>query len=83
MFKHEQQRVSIKRNDILMTRIGDIGTCRLIDWDVRASFYVSLDLIKENKFTNSAFLACFISSIYFKKSYIKELFMLLFPKKLI
>jgi type I restriction enzyme, S subunit len=36
----------IERGDILMTRIGSIGDCRLVDWDVDASFYVSLALLK-------------------------------------
>ena len=38
--------VQIQKGDILMTRIGSIGECKLIDWDVRASFYVSLALLK-------------------------------------
>ncbi|WP_394682471.1 restriction endonuclease subunit S [uncultured Comamonas sp.] len=36
----------MERGDVLMTRIGSIGECRLIDWDVDASFYVSLALLK-------------------------------------
>jgi type I restriction enzyme, S subunit len=36
----------IERGDVLMTRIGSIGDCRLVDWDVDASFYVSLALLK-------------------------------------
>ncbi|WP_259645429.1 restriction endonuclease subunit S, partial [Burkholderia pseudomallei] len=36
----------MERGDILMTRIGSIGDCKLIDWDVDASFYVSLALLK-------------------------------------
>lgn len=36
----------IEKGDILMTRIGSIGECKLIDWDVNASFYVSLALLK-------------------------------------
>lgn len=36
----------IEKGDILMTRIGSIGDCKLIDWDVNASFYVSLALLK-------------------------------------
>ena len=29
-----------------MTRIGSIGVCKLVDWEVNASFYVSLALLK-------------------------------------
>jgi type I restriction enzyme S subunit len=36
----------IERGDVLMTRIGSIGDCLLVDWDVNASFYVSLALLK-------------------------------------
>jgi len=31
----ENKRVKLEREDILMTRIGNIGTPRLLDWDVR------------------------------------------------
>lgn len=56
VYEKECKRVKIEKGDILMTRIGDIGTAKYIDWDVRASFYVTLALIKrksddcENKF---------------------------------
>jgi type I restriction enzyme S subunit len=36
----------IEKGDVLMTRIGSIGDCVLVDWDVEASFYVSLALLK-------------------------------------
>lgn len=36
----------IEKGDVLMTRIGSIGICKYIDWDVNASFYVSLALLK-------------------------------------
>jgi len=36
----------IEKDDILMTRIGSIGVCKLVDWDINASFYVSLALLK-------------------------------------
>lgn len=32
----------IEKGDVLMTRIGSIGICKYIDWDVNASFYVNL-----------------------------------------
>ena len=78
----KQKRVSLERGDILMTRIGDIGTCRLIDWDVKASFYVSLALIKTKKLTVSTFLAHFISSVYFQKELHKRTIHVAFPKKI-
>ena len=40
VFKKESERISIEKGDILMTRIGDVGTARHINWDVRASFRI-------------------------------------------
>ena len=36
----------IEKGNILMTRIGSIGVCKYVDWEVEASFYVSLALLK-------------------------------------
>lgn len=51
-----------------MTRIGDIGTIKFIDWDIEASFYVSLALLK-NKSNNDFELSIAINSL--KKNLIK------------
>lgn len=67
VFLDELKRVQLEKNDILLTRIGDIGTSKLIDWDVRASFYVSLALIKVDKNHNSSFVNQYIKSIFFQK----------------
>src|SRR5690606_324745 len=48
-FQKENKRVIVEKGDILMTRIGDIGSIRFIDWNVCASFYVSLALIERSK----------------------------------
>jgi type I restriction enzyme S subunit len=82
VFIHENKRVCLEKGDILMTRIGDIGTCRLIVWDVRASFYVSLALIKSNKIATSGFLTYFMSSIYFQRELHKRTIHVAFPKKI-
>lgn len=57
----------IEMGDILMTRIGSIGDCKLIDWEVEASFYVSLALIKVNKKFNAAYITHFSKSNFFQK----------------
>jgi type I restriction enzyme S subunit len=63
VFETEIKKVKIERNDILMTRIGDIGTAKYIDWDVEASFYVTLALFKTfNKNICNRFLAYLINS---------------------
>lgn len=36
----------IEKGDVLMTRIGSIGVCKFVDWELDASFYVSLALLK-------------------------------------
>ncbi len=48
-FEKEKKRVTIEKGDILLTRIGDIGTSKYVNWEVKASFYVSLALIKHSK----------------------------------
>ncbi|NNA07662.1 restriction endonuclease subunit S [Pseudomonas lundensis] len=55
----------IENGDVLMTRIGSIGDCKLIDWDVRASFYVSLALLKIHG-ASAAFVAQYSNSAAFK-----------------
>jgi type I restriction enzyme S subunit len=82
VFYQENKRVCLEKGDILMTRIGDIGTCRLIDWDVRASFYVSLALIKSNKIAISGFLTYAMSSIHFQRELHKRTIHVAFPKKI-
>jgi len=82
IFEKENKKVKIEKNDILMTRIGDIGTARLIDWDVNASFYVSLALIKQSEKINSKYLSKYISSISFKKELWKRTIHVAFPKKI-
>ena len=57
----------IEKGDILMTRIGSIGDCKYVNWDVNASFYVSLALIKCKDTINSQFLSYYSNSTYFKK----------------
>ena len=82
VFEKENSRVRIEKNDILMTRIGDIGTARLIDWDVNASFYVSLALVKQSEKLNSKYLSLYINSVNFQKELWKRTIHVAFPKKI-
>ena len=82
VFEKENKRVKLEKGDILMTRIGDIGTSRLIDWDVKASFYVSLALIKQNSNYNSVFLNQYISSVNYQKELWANTIHVAFPKKI-
>ena len=65
-----------------MTRIGDIGTPKYIDWEVRASFYVSLALIKSSANINNQFICQFIKSDYFQSELHKRTIHVAFPKKI-
>ena len=82
VFEKENSRVRIEKNDILMTRIGDIGTARLIDWNVNASFYVSLALVKQSEKLNSKYLSLYINSVNFQKELWKRTIHVAFPKKI-
>lgn len=82
IYNKEIKKVSLEKNDILMTRIGDIGTARLIDWDVKASFYVSLALIKNSKFFNSSYLTQYIASEIFQRELWRLTIHVAFPKKI-
>ena len=37
-----------ERGDVLMTRIGDVGTVNVVESDEKVAFYVSLALLKPN-----------------------------------
>ncbi|HCG6886589.1 restriction endonuclease subunit S [Vibrio parahaemolyticus] len=83
VFKKENKRVKLERDDILMTRIGDIGTAKHLNWDVCASFYVSLALIKANKSKfNSAYMGYYINSHEFHRELYKRTIHVAFPKKI-
>ncbi len=82
VFEKENNKVKLEKGDILMTRIGDIGTARLIDWEVNASFYVSLALIKQSDKFYSKFLAQYINSSNFQKELWKKTIHVAFPKKI-
>ena len=68
-------------NDILMTRIGDIGTANIIKDNEMYAYYVSLALIKTNKI-DSQYLLYFIESENFQKELYKRTLHVAFPKKI-
>lgn len=82
VFEKENKRVKLEKNDILMTRIWDIWTSRLLDWDVKASFYVSLSLIKQSNLFNSSFLNQYIKFSNFQKELWNKTIHVAFPKKI-
>jgi type I restriction enzyme, S subunit len=82
VYKKENLRVKLEKGDILMTRIGDIGTSKYLDWDVQASFYVSLALIKQGASFDSLFLSYYIQSEAFQRELWKKTIHVAFPKKI-
>lgn len=82
IYEQEEKRVKIERGDILMTRIGDIGTTRYIDWNVRASFYVSLALIKQSDKYVGSFLNQYIKTDVFQSELWRRTIHVAFPKKI-
>lgn len=82
VFEKENKRVQLEKGDILMTRIGSIGVAKHIDWNVRASFYVSLALIKNPKEHSSLFLNQYIASTSFQKELWKRTIHVAFPRKI-
>jgi type I restriction enzyme, S subunit len=62
------KRCKPEKGDILMTRIGSLGNTKLIDWNVNASIYVSLALLKVNEQAiNGEYLFCYTKSKKFVK----------------
>ena len=45
-----------EKNDVLITRIGNIGFSKVVDWDYPFSIYVTLAVIKQSEQFNSYFL---------------------------
>lgn len=82
VFDKESKRVKLERGDILMTRIGDIGTAKHLDWDVRASFYVSLALVKASESFDSEYMTQYINSNIFRSELWKRTIHVAFPKKI-
>ena len=82
VFDKENQKVKLEKGDILMTKIGDIGTVKYINWEVNASFYVSLALIKRTDKHNNEYLYHFINSEFFQSELHKRIIHVAFPKKI-
>jgi type I restriction enzyme, S subunit len=72
----------LEKNDILMTRIGSVGVCRLIDWEVDASFYVSLAVLKSKTDINALFIAKYSESTNFKHQIELNSLQYAIPKKI-
>jgi len=63
--KRLSQRCKPEKGDIFLTRIGSLGKTKLIDWDIEASFYVSLALLKVSSAIDPTYLYCYSKSQQF------------------
>ena len=82
VYQKESERVTIQRGDILMTRIGNVGKAKYIDWDIKASFYVSLALLKCNHLVNPRYLCYLINSEVGQREIWSKTIHVAFPKKI-
>jgi type I restriction enzyme, S subunit len=71
-----------EKGDILLTRIGSIGDTKLIDWDVKASIYVSLALLKVDQSLDPRYLYCYSKSQQFRRDMEDRSLMNASPKKI-
>lgn len=84
----EDHEINIKRcrpekGDLLLTRIGSLGVSKLIDWDVDASIYVSLALIKPNHdLIDSGYLYFYFQTKKFNKELLKRSLLNAAPQKI-
>ncbi len=62
--EHERliKRCKPEKGDILLTRIGTLAKTKLVDWDVDASIYVSLALLKLNDKMDSGYVYSYTKS---------------------
>ena len=74
-------RYKIQKGDILMTRIGSIGVCKYVDWDVDASFYVSLALLKPYNI-DALYMSMASNATYFKDSILLNSLQFAIPQKI-
>ena len=70
-----------ERGDVLMTRIGDVGTTNVVETSEKIAFYVSLALLKP-KNVDSYFLSNVIQSPLFKKGLRERTLLTAVPQKI-
>ncbi|MDA2593497.1 MULTISPECIES: restriction endonuclease subunit S [Bacillus cereus group] len=80
-YDKEYSKKQAKKGDVLMTRIGDIGTAKVIETEESLAYYVTLALLKPNK-VDSDFLVWLISSPEVKRNIWKRTLHIAFPKKI-
>ncbi|MCC0673157.1 restriction endonuclease subunit S [Clostridioides sp. ES-S-0145-01] len=80
-YEKEYFKKQAEKGDILMTRIGDVGTARVIETEEPLAYYVTLALLKPKQ-VSSHFLAWLISSPGVQRNIWKRTLHIAFPKKI-
>lgn len=75
-------KIKPQNNDILMTRIGDIGTPAMVEDKEHIAFYVSLSLIRCKKNILPKFLYYAIKSKFFQNELLNNAILASFPRKI-
>jgi type I restriction enzyme S subunit len=71
-----------QRGDILMTRIGSLANTKLIDWDMDASIYVSLALLRPGRRIDTGYLYAYTKSAKFVRDVEDRSLLWATPKKI-
>ena len=80
-YEKEYSKKQAEKGDVLMTRIGDIGTAKVIETSEPLAYYVTLALLKPQSI-NSYFLAWLISSPGVQSNIWRRTLHIAFPKKI-
>ncbi|WP_186727221.1 restriction endonuclease subunit S [Leuconostoc lactis] len=80
-YEKEYANKQTSKGDVLMTRIGDIGTARVVETTEPLAYYVTLSLLKP-KLVESDFLAWLITSPAVQHNIWKRTLHIAFPKKI-
>lgn len=78
---NEKYKLRPQKDDILMTRIGDVGTPALVTKNIPIAYYVSLSLIRP-KAINPKFLYSAIQGNVIQKSLFEKTLHIAFPQKI-
>ena len=71
-----------EKGDILITRIGNIGFSKVVDWDYEFSIYVTLAVVKKSELFNSQYLHCYFQSEYYQKEILSKSLLSAIPCKI-
>jgi len=76
------KRCKPEKGDILLTRIGALGDTKFVDWNIDASIYVSLALLKVKDHVDARYLYCYTKSKHFVEDLEARSLMNASPKKI-